>query len=94
MDIVKAYLVFQRADEIEWNSVGNIRGLPCSAGDGVIFEIPAKEVPGRKLSLDNEAGLVHVETVRILFLWIIFSLANDCNDCAAAFGSSGEFEEY
>lgn len=60
-------------------------------GDGVLFDIRATEVTGRKRSLDNEVISVHVDIVKVQFLMDqLFTLADARDAAAVALDSSRE----
>lgn len=46
----QSYLAFRRSVEFDWNSDGNVGWFLYSAGDGIVSDIPAIDIPGRKQS--------------------------------------------
>lgn len=75
--ICQSYVAFRYTLEIGCESDGNIMWLPYSADRGVLSDIPAGEVPGRKRSVNDETISVHDSVVEVLFLvYQLFTLAD------------------
>lgn len=67
-DFSQAYLAFFVNAAADWNTDGNVGWFSYSDGDGVLSDFPAREVPGRNRSLDEEALPINTDTVMFSFL--------------------------
>lgn len=93
-DISQAHLTLHRTFEVRWNNDSNVGWFAYCAGDGIVSDIPDRNVPGRKSSLNDKVISVHVNIVKVSFLVVQFcTLADPWGASKAALRPSQENEE-
>lgn len=77
-----------------WDSDGNVGCFLHSAGNSAAFVLLAREVLGRKRSLDDVVIFVHIDAVKVSFLMnSLFTLADTRYTNTAGRDPSKEVEE-
>lgn len=77
LDITQPYLVFRRTADVDRASEGNVGWFPYNAGDGLVSDIRARDVPKRRHKIDDEVILRLVNAVKVRFsVCQLFSLTD------------------